>query len=189
MLMVPTAGIRPWKLAVNRQSQDWRCRCGDPLEFFCLKLGCVSKNNIPQNSNGLSWAYASILCCCFLLGWYFGHGLDVVSAIALILAEIWALKYFTKVARIKAFWEVLSPLHTRTIHLHNIFISYVHGVMRVAARFYDASVKDKVPSRLILGTKQANKSTRTWTSTTPRQHNSMASLTQKSDSDDAATRS
>ena len=40
-----------------------------------------------------------------------------MSVIVLILAEIQELKYFTKVGRIKSFWEVLIPLLTGTISL------------------------------------------------------------------------
>ena len=35
---------------------------------FWKKLGCIRKNNIPQNSNSSSWAYAPVLCCHFPLG-------------------------------------------------------------------------------------------------------------------------
>ena len=52
---------------------------------------------------------------------------SIVSAIALILAEIGALNYFPKVGRIKGFQDVLIPMHTGTIQFNNIFLSYVCG--------------------------------------------------------------
>ena len=47
---------------------------------------------------------------------------SIVSAIALILAEIGALNYFPKVGRIKGFQDVLIPMPTGTIQFNNIFL-------------------------------------------------------------------
>ena len=52
-----------------------------------------------------------------------------MSAIALILAEIRALNYFTKVGRIKVFLTVLIPMRTGTIQFKNIFLSYVLAIL------------------------------------------------------------